>query len=148
MTAPPAGAVSFSGIAPQAMKYSLAVYGAPFSSQSAYSAYRFARTALALGHQIERVFFYQDGVHNATLLATPPQDELDLCQAWRQLKREHNLDLVVCVAAALRRGILNAAEASRHERPCANLPEEFELSGLGQLVEAVSLSDRFVTFGS
>ncbi len=127
---------------------SIAVYGAPFSSQASYSAYRFTCAALAKGHQVARVFFYQDGVHNATLLATPPQDEFDLCNAWRELKQQHQLDLVVCVAAALRRGVLNESEAKRHDKAGWNLPPEFELSGLGQMVEAAALSDRFLTFGN
>lgn len=127
---------------------SIAVYGAPFSSQAAYSAYRFARAAIAKGHRVERVFFYQDGVHNGTGLAAPAQDEFDLCKAWRELKQNSQVDLVVCVAAALRRGILNEAEAKRHDKEAWNLAPEFELSGLGQMVEAAALSDRFLTFGA
>jgi len=44
--------------------------------------------------------------------------------------------LVVCVAAAMRRGI-------REE----NLAQGFRISGLGQLVEAGTQCDRLVTFG-
>jgi tRNA 2-thiouridine synthesizing protein D len=46
------------------------------------------------------------------------------------------VDLVVCVAAAMRRGI-------RDE----NLAAGFRISGLGQLVEAGTQTDRLVTFG-
>jgi tRNA 2-thiouridine synthesizing protein D len=53
------------------------------------------------------VFFYREGVHNASALASPPRDEHSLPLAWQQLAQEYQLDLVVCVAAALRRGILD-----------------------------------------
>ncbi len=130
------------------MKFSVAVYAPPFSSQTAYSAYRFVRATVERGHTIERVFFYHEGVHNGTLLSTVPQDEFDLCAAWRELKQTHSIDLIVCVAAALRRGILDASEARRHQRPTSNLPPEFELSGLGQLIDAAVSCDRHITFGA
>lgn len=129
------------------MIFSLAVYSAPYSSQASYSAYKFAAAALDQGHSLHRVFFYQDGVHNATNLAAPPQDEFNLQQAWERLARHHNLDLVVCIAAALRRGILDDNEAKRYEKPSHNLAKDFTISGLGQLVEAAVISDRLISFG-
>ena len=129
------------------MIFSLAVYSAPYSSQASYSAYQFAIAALNQGHSLHRVFFYQDGVHNATNLAAPPQDELNLQQAWQRLAQDHNLDLVVCIAAALRRGIIDDGEANRYNKPSHNLAPEFTLGGLGQLVEAAVISDRLISFG-
>ncbi len=129
-------------------KFALAVFAAPYSSQASLTAFRFAQALLDQGHSIVRIFFYQDGVHNATSLAAPPQDEFDLCAAWQQLANSHQLDLVVCIAAALRRGVINQQEANRYEKPAANLGEEFSLSGLGQLVEAAVVADRLICFGS
>jgi tRNA 2-thiouridine synthesizing protein D len=129
------------------MIFSLAVYSAPYSSQASYSAYQFAVAALNQGHSVHRVFFYQDGVHNATCLAAPPQDEFNLQQAWQRLAKDHNLDLVVCIAAALRRGILDEGEAKRYDKPSHNVASEFTISGLGQLVEAAVISDRLISFG-
>ena len=130
------------------MIFSLLVYAAPHSHQAAESAYRFAVATLAQGHSIHRVFFYGDGVHSASALAAPPQDELDLPARWQALAQAHELDLVVCIAAAVRRGILDANEAQRYEKPGHNLREGFELSGLGQLAEAAIQSDRLMTFGA
>jgi tRNA 2-thiouridine synthesizing protein D len=129
------------------MIFSLAVYSAPYSSQASYSAYQFAMAALSQGHKVHRVFFYQDGIHNATSLATSPQDEFNLQQAWQSLAKDNNLDLVVCIAAALRRGLLDAGEAKRYNKPAHNIAQEFTLSGLGQLVEAAVVSDRLISFG-
>lgn len=129
------------------MKFSLAIYAAPFSSQASDSAYRFALALLEQGHTLYRVFFYSDGVYTGSSLASPPQDEQDLPQHWQELAKNHQLDLVVCIAAALRRGVLDQTEAKRYEKPHANLHHDFHLSGLGQLLDAAVSSDRLVTFG-
>lgn len=129
------------------MIFSVVIHGAPFSSQAADSAYRFTEAALQGNHQIYRLFFYGDGVHNASSLASPPQGELDLPAHWNKLVTDYNLDGVVCIAAAIRRGILNEAESNRYEKPASNLNPAFELSGLGQLVDACTHSDRVISFG-
>lgn len=128
--------------------FSLAVYGAPQTSQASYTAIQFAHALLAQGHQLLRVFFYLEGVHTANGLVTPPQDEPNLVSQWQQLAQEHSVELIVCIAAALRRGILNEEEAKRYSKPAGNLAGGFVISGLGQLVEAAVISDRLVTFGS
>ena len=129
------------------MKFTLVIHSAPYQSASADTALRFARALLASGHELYRVFFYRDGVHNASTLASPPRDEQSVPLAWQLLAQEHQLDLVVCIAAAVRRGVLDENEAKRYEKPAANLAPGFELSGLGQLSEALIQSDRVITFG-
>jgi tRNA 2-thiouridine synthesizing protein D len=129
------------------MIFSLAIYAPPYSSQASYSAFQFAKELLSQGHNLYRVFFYADGIHNASILAVPPQDEFDLQKAWQALAHEHNLDLVVCIAAGLKRGLLNEEEAKRYKKPTYNMAKEFNLSGLGQLVEAAATSDRLISFG-
>ena len=58
-----------------------------------------------------------------------------------------NIDLVVCVAAAQRRGLIDADEAKRNGKDADNIAEGFRISGLGQLVEAGIQADRLITFG-
>lgn len=130
------------------MIFSLAIYAAPYSSQASDSAYRFATALLDQGHKLYRIFFYHDAVHNASSLTTPSQDEAHLPQQWLQLGEKHGIDLVVCIAAALKRGLLNQQEADRHEKPGFNLAKGFSLGGLGQLVDAAVASDRLITFGN
>lgn len=129
------------------MVFSIVVQASPVQCQGAETALRFARAVLQAGHSIHRVFFYRDGVYNGTGLACGPQDEANIPSQWQVLAQEHQLDLVVCIAAAIRRGVLNEAEAKRYRRAQWNLADGFELSGLGQLVEAGLVSDRVVTFG-
>ena len=128
------------------MKFAIALF-APSHAPSSRRALRFAQAALDGGHEIVRLFFYQDGVHSASGNVVSPQDELDLAGEWRNFVQQHNLDAVVCIAAALRRGVLNAEEARRYGRPAANLDAPWELSGLGQLHEAAQMADRLVCFG-
>ena len=130
------------------MKYSLAIYGAPYTSQAPATALRFAEAALSLGHEIGRVFFYLDGVHNGTTLNAPPQDEANIPEQWQALAKTQSIECVVCIAAAARRGVLNQQEADRHEKAAANLTPQFELSGLGQLIEAGIDADQLITFGA
>jgi tRNA 2-thiouridine synthesizing protein D len=55
---------------------------------------------------------------------------------------------VTCVSSALKRGIVDAREARRHELLGHNLREPAVLSGLGQLVDASLASDRTISFGA
>jgi len=128
------------------MKFAIALF-APPHAPSSRRALRFAQAALDGGHEIVRLFFYQDGVHSASGNVVSPQDELDLPREWREFVQQHQLDAVVCIAAALRRGVLNAEEAQRYGKPAANLEAPWELSGLGQLHEAAQLADRLISFG-
>lgn len=129
------------------MKFAIVVNEGPYTHQAGDSAYHFARAALEGGHAIYRVFFYHDGVHNGTRLASPPQDERDIVNRWSKLAAEHGIDLVVCVAAAQRRGIVDAAEKKRHAKDADNIAPGFRISGLGQLIEAGIRADRLMAFG-
>jgi tRNA 2-thiouridine synthesizing protein D len=129
------------------MKFSILINEGPYTHQASDTAYQFAKAVLAKGHEIFRIFFYNDGVNNATRLTTPPQDDRNIVNRWSKLAEEHKLDMVVCVAAAQRRGIVDEGEAKRNGKDATNLAAGFRISGLGQLVEAGIQSDRLVTFG-
>jgi len=129
------------------MKLAIQINEGPYQHQASDSAYQFAKAALAKGHEIYRVFLYHDGVNNATRLAIPPQDDRNITQLWTELQKEHELDLVVCIAAAQRRGLLDENEARRQGKDANNMAEGFRISGLGQLIEAGIEADRLVVFG-
>lgn len=128
------------------MKFVISVLSSS-TAPSTRRALRFAQAVLAQGHEIERVFFYQDGVLNASNNLVVAQDQQDIAKQWQAFINEHQLDAVVCIAAALRRGVLDQAEAQRYQRDAANLAEGFQLSGLGQLHDGLQQADRFVSFG-
>ncbi len=118
------------------MKFGILVNEGPYNHQASDSAYQFTKAALEMGHEIFRVFFYYDGVNNATSLGQPPSDDRNVTRNWQKLAEDHKVDLVVCVAAGLRRGITEG-----------NLAPGFRISGLGQLIEAGIQADRVVAFG-
>ncbi|MBU0655364.1 MAG: sulfurtransferase complex subunit TusD [Gammaproteobacteria bacterium] len=129
------------------MKYTILVNEGPYQHQSADTALQFTRAALEKGHEIFRVFFYHDGVNNGTRLTVPPADDRLIQKAWTELAEKHGLDLVICIAAAQRRGIMDADEAKRQGLDANNIAPGFRISGLGQLVEGGIQSDRLVVFG-
>ena len=129
------------------MKFGVVISEGPYTHQAADSAYHFVTKAIEKGHEVPRVFFYHDGVNVGTRLSVPPQDERNIQKNWTELAAEHGTDLVVCIAAAQRRGILDENEANRQGKDANNIAEGFRISGLGQLIEMGIQTDRLVTFG-
>jgi len=129
------------------MKLAVLVNEGPYQHQASDSAYQFVAAALKAGHEVMRVFFYHDGVNNGTRLTTPPQDDRHIQKRWTELASQHELDLVLCVAACQRRGLVDEGEMTRNGKDAHNIAEGFRISGLGQLVEAGIEADRLVTFG-
>lgn len=128
------------------MRFALMVTGPAYGTQQASSAYQFAQALLDTGHTLASVFFYREGVSNANALTAPASDEFDLVRAWQRLHEEYQVELHICVAAALRRGVVDDAEAQRLALPGANLQAGFSLTGLGALAEAALSCDRVVQF--
>ncbi len=118
------------------MKFGLMVNEGPYTHQASDTAYQFAKAVVDKGHEVHRVFFYHDGVNNATRHTEPPQDDRHIVNRWSKLAEDHHIDLVVCIAAAMRRGITED-----------NVAKGFRISGLGQLVESGIQADRLVVFG-
>ena len=129
------------------MKFGILVNEGPYTHEASDTAYHFVKAALSKGHEIYRVFFYHDGVNNGTRLTVPPQDDRNIVKRWTELAERHKIDLVVCIAAAQRRGLMDAAEAKRHGKDAHNIAPGFRISGLGQLIEAGIQADRLVVFG-
>ena len=129
------------------MKFSIVIFAAPYSTESAATALRFAESLIQQGHELYRLFFFGDGVHNASKLTVVAQDEINLQLQWSKLIEEHDIDSVICVSSALRRGVLDQAEAQRHELGTASAYESSQVAGLGQLIDAALHSDRVVNFG-
>jgi tRNA 2-thiouridine synthesizing protein D len=129
------------------MKFAIQINSSPYHSNAGLTAYQFIRAALNEQHEIVRVFFYHEGVYHAFKYATPPDDEIQLVKRWSELARDYSIDLVVCISAAQRRGLLHADEAQRQGKQDNDVADGFRIAGLGQLVEATLLADRFIVFG-
>lgn len=95
------------------MRFAIVVTGPAYGTQQASSAFQFAQALIAEGHELSSVFFYREGVYNANQLTSPASDEFDLVRGWQQLNAQHGVALNICVAAALRRGVVDETEAGR-----------------------------------
>ncbi|MGH1470199.1 MAG: sulfurtransferase complex subunit TusD [Cellvibrionaceae bacterium] len=117
------------------MKFTINIYCSPNTSPAADSAFRFAKTLIREGHEIYRVFFFNEGV----LHCISHPHKLSLPEQWQKLILDHNVDAVICSASAEKRGITTDGRS---------VPlEGFTISGLGQLIDGVSESDRVISFG-
>ncbi|VFP87822.1 sulfurtransferase complex subunit TusD [Candidatus Erwinia haradaeae] len=128
------------------MRFCLMVTGPAYGTQRASTAWLFANELVKQSHIITSIFFYCEGVLNASALNCPSSDEVDLTRCWQELSKQHAVILNICIAAALRRGVCNQKEARRFGLPSANLASGFQLTGLGALAEAVLSCDRMVQF--
>ncbi len=129
------------------MKFAIQVNSSPYADHSGFSAYQFVLAALRKDHRIVRVFFYKEGIYHAFKYASPPDDEWQMTRHWSRLAAQYDLDLVVCISAAQRRGLLCLDEAKRQGKQGDDVADGFRIGGLGQLVEAILIADRFVEFG-
>lgn len=131
------------------MEFAIQINEGPYQHQASDTAYHFAKAAIDKGHTISRVFFYNDGVNNASRFTRPPQDDRNVIERWASLKQADGgyIDKVVCIAAALRRGLMDVDVAESNDVDGHNLHQEFRISGLGQLIEAGIQSDRLMVFG-
>ncbi len=118
------------------MKFGILIQDGPYNHEAADSAYNFITAALERGHSIQGIFFYNDGVHNVNKLMDPPQDDRHISKRWSELGAK-GIDIVVCIAAAKRRGINKDV-----------IVPNVRISGLGQLLEIAVESDRLITFGA
>lgn len=128
------------------LTYTLVITGAPYTSQAPQTALDFARAACAVGHRVERVFLYGDGIHLASTLSSPPSDEVNWRHAWCDFLEEHGIAGIACVASALRRGVVDTTEQARYQLTAANLARPFEIAGLGEWVEGLRQSSRVIYF--
>ncbi len=117
------------------MKIGVMIQEGPYNHEASDTAYNFIDAALAKGHTIQGVFMYDDAVTNVASKMEPPQDDRHIAKRWSELGAK-GVDIIVCVAAAKRRGI----------NPDLIVPNT-RISGLGQLSEICTEADRVVTFG-
>lgn len=94
---------------------------------------RFASAALALGHQIDHVFFYQQAVQAISPDVDLPSDEPDIVGRFCNFAAEQAIPLLYCATAAEKRGLNRA-------RP------GFELAGLAEFGMRLHQADRVVQF--
>jgi tRNA 2-thiouridine synthesizing protein D len=129
------------------MRYAIQVNASPWHSHSGYCAYRFIKALTAANHDVMRVFFFHEGIYHAVKNNSPPDDEIQLTHLWRQLAERYDIDLLVCVSAAQRRGLQVSELAPKNPHYNHRLAEGFRIGGLAQWLETMIESDRVIVFG-
>lgn len=130
------------------MKFAIAIYAPPSSQDQARAALEFAEAVVSQGHNIYRLFFFNDGVLNGVALESGTGTEPPLWQRWQRLVQAHNLDAVVCVTSAKKRGVVGQDATQSPDSPCLPVADGFTIGGLGQLIDAAVNADRMITFGN
>lgn len=115
------------------MRIDLFIQSAPLATAAATRALAFAQAAVAAGHTVGRVFFYKDAVAIGNRFG---EDAQGARAAWVDFGRRHGVELVLCVSAAKRRGVVQ-----QH-----SLADGFVVRGLGAMVETMADCDRVVSF--
>ena len=119
------------------MRFALLVQADSAQCPSAISALRFAEAVAASEHTLAGVFFQGDGVQVAQRFRRPPRDESDLQARWAKVSEVCTLPLQLCVASALRRGLVDGPEAERAGLEAATLALPFELAGLATFLAQI-----------
>lgn len=129
------------------LKYSLLIYS-DGADKGASSALALAKAIVHSEHTLYRLFFYRSGVMLAKKTSSASRaPDLSIASSWQHFVSEHNVDAVVCVSAAVRRALVSEEESHSTTLEFANIASSFQVSGLGQLADALANSDRVVSFG-
>lgn len=118
------------------LRYTIVVMGPVYGTQQSYFAYQFIEELLKTPHIVECIFFYGEGVSNASHAVNPANDEFDLHAAWQDLARKFDISLMFCGSAGMRRGI---------NKDC-NVENCFKFSSLTELSRLIASSDRVIQF--
>ncbi|WP_157981075.1 DsrE family protein [Pseudidiomarina insulisalsae] len=110
----------------------LSVHSAPEHSRSLL-AYHYAQAALALGHRIRQVFFYQSGVLHGRLQSG---QVAPVAADWLRLGEQHGFPLILC-ATVVEQDFQLSAEA---------LHSGFALGGLTEFSMAAAQAERVLQF--
>jgi len=127
-------------------EYSILITSSPFDGDAALRALGFIQGVIDNGDVVNNVFFYSEGVHHTNSLMFNTGDELFVLDDWKALADAHNIKLLVCITAAVKRGIVSELEAKENGIAYANLAAPFEQAGLGEFFSALHACNRLVQF--
>ena len=104
-------------------RFALLLTSATFSNQTLASVLVFANAAINNGHCIDHIFLYQDAVYSVAYHTDLPADEPDLSTALAEFCLEHQVDLLFCVTAAEKRGVIGTGLLPKPGYTAAGLAE-------------------------
>lgn len=114
-------------------RFVLSLHSPPSDHDTTQRIVKFALACLAQGHVIDAVFLYQQGIYHASTHLHLASDELQIPALWQQLANK-NINLMVCVTAAEKRGV------------DINNTGVFKVAGLAEFAMLTSNADRWIQF--
>jgi len=134
-------------VSPVNLSYTLLIASDPWSEASSNTAFNFIYALLQKGHTLNALFFYRNAVNMASRLTVVPDDENNHPEVWQKFLKKHQVEPLLCIGSALRRGILDKKYAKQYGKDGDSISDNFEIGGLAKLFEAIAQSDRFIQFG-
>lgn len=128
------------------LRYALLVCGPAYGSERSACAWQFAKALGQSQHQLTDVFFYQDGVYNASQWLLPATDEVNMAEQWLSLAQQQSVKLHICSSAAMRRGMIDQSLAQQYQFSAGNIHPVFCLTGLTELAQLILHCDRVIQF--
>jgi len=118
-------------------KFLIFVTRSPFDSLNGQTALSFCEAAIELGHEIQQVFFYQQGVQQANVEIQPPPGEKNMPAQWAAFSEQTKTSLNVCVTASIKRGVLSVEDATGMQSHC-NIHPIFNSVGMAEYFSALN----------
>jgi tRNA 2-thiouridine synthesizing protein D len=118
-------------------KFLIFVTRSPFDSLNGQTALSFCEAAIALGHEIEHVFFYQQGIQHANVDIQPASGEKSMLTQWVKFSEQTKTSLNVCVTASIKRGVLSVEDAS-YIKSHSNVHHAFNPVGMAEYFSALN----------
>ncbi|MFQ3249765.1 MAG: tRNA 2-thiouridine synthesizing protein D [Glaciecola sp.] len=118
-------------------KFLIFITGSPFDSLNGQTALSFCESAVSMGHCIEQIFFYQQGVQHANIDIQAASGELGIMKKWVSFSEQTKTPLNICVTAAIKRGVIAMEEAQELELN-SNLHASFNSVGMADYFAALN----------
>ena len=116
------------------------VTGSPFNSVNGQTALSFCEAAVALGHHVDQVFFYQQGVQQANSDIQNSSGEKLIIKQWADFSEQTKTPLNICVTASIKRGVIAQDDATQLQLAC-NVHSAFSAVGMADYFSALSMTD-------
>ncbi|QCZ93419.1 sulfurtransferase complex subunit TusD [Salinimonas iocasae] len=126
--------------------YSLLITHSPFDLSKTLAAQSFASELTAQGHTLNNIFFYGEGTHHANALVQLPTDEYQWHHQWKRIQASSECALLVCITAAVKRGLVGDSEARETGVEMANIHAPFVQAGLGEFFTQLHKCEKLVQF--
>lgn len=112
------------------------VTGSPYDSLNGHTALAFCEASVALGHQVDQVFFYQQGVQQSNEDIQQASGEKSMLTKWLTFSEQTQTPLNVCVTASLKRGVICTTDA-KEMKLYPNMHPAFQAAGMADYFAAL-----------